>query len=77
LEFRERLIVDYLNVLNDQKDLLEIRKLKLNEAVQELKGSFQSENKKIKRESMHFKLKELFEDLIEIPIGSIFIRFGI
>jgi len=29
LEFRERLIVDYLNVLNDQKELLEITKLKL------------------------------------------------
>ena len=35
-KFRERLIADYLNTLNDQKELLEIRKMKLAESFPEL-----------------------------------------
>jgi hypothetical protein len=35
-EFREKLIVDYLNVLNDLKEFLEIRKLKLVQSLPEL-----------------------------------------
>jgi hypothetical protein len=36
IEFRERFIVDYLNVLDEQRDLLEIRKLQLFERFPEL-----------------------------------------
>jgi hypothetical protein len=58
-EFREKLIVDYLNVLNDQKEFLELRKIKLTESLPESKEPLEHKNKKLRIEKVHYKLKEL------------------
>jgi ankyrin repeat protein len=68
LEFRERLIEDYLNVLRKQRELLENRELRLTECLSE--SSLQNNNKKPKLETAYFKLNELiskesFEHLLD------------
>jgi len=71
MEVRERLIVDYLNVLNDQKELLETRKFKLTESVPDLRD-FYAKIKHIASQSAHFKLNELTsEDSFEHLIDSL------
>jgi hypothetical protein len=64
--FRERLIADYLNVLADHKELLELRKLKITKNIPEAEETFEQEHKKFKSETFNFKLKELI--LEESPI---------
>jgi len=70
MEFRERLIVDYFSVLNDQKELLELRHIQLNRSLSDLIQLLEQETKKPKPEETHFKLNEivsneLFEHLID------------
>jgi hypothetical protein len=72
LEFRERLIVDYLNVLGDQRELLENRKIKLNDVIlPESTEPLKHKKKKIKKETVHLELNELiseesFERLVDL-----------
>jgi ankyrin repeat protein len=72
-EFRERLIEDYLNVLNGQRELLENRELRLTECLSESsKYSSQNNNKKPKLETAYFKLNELIsEESFEHLLDSI------
>jgi hypothetical protein len=59
LEFRERFIVDYLNVLDDIKELLNIRRQKLTESMLEFT---EQKKKRFKRDPVHLKLNELISD---------------
>jgi hypothetical protein len=67
LEFRERLIIDYLNVLDDQRELLEVAKLKITASSPESTEPFTQRKKKFKAEdTVQFKFNELVsEDLVE------------
>jgi hypothetical protein len=59
-EFRERLIVDYLNVLNDQMELLEIRKLKILRKHPKLTKKFE----KIQNDqSVHFTFNQIISQV--------------
>ena len=66
LEFRERLIVDYLNVLEEQKELLESRLLKLAEPLQKPPEPFVDEKKKVQDQVN----RRNFDMLLVEPIES-------
>jgi ankyrin repeat protein len=70
LQFQERLIVDYLNVLKDHIELLEIRNKKIISSLPEISNKI-SDNKNWEKNSNYFKLRELIsektcEDLIDL-----------
>jgi hypothetical protein len=75
LKFQERLIVDYLNVLKEQNDLLEIRKKNIISSFPEITNKIVTKLRAGKTydkiNSEDFKLRELisekpFEDLIDL-----------
>jgi hypothetical protein len=75
LQFQERLIVDYLNVLKEQNDLLEIRKKKIISSFPEITNKIATKLRAGKTygeiNSEDFKLRELisekpFEDSIDL-----------
>jgi len=71
MEFREKLIVDYLNVLNDQKKLLEIVKLKLFAMFPHFKENFEKQTDS-NNQSIHINLKNIVsQDAVDILMNSI------
>ena len=72
LEFREKFIVDYLNVLDDLKELLSVREQKLTETVAELTNAFEQKKKRFKGDPVRLKLNELIsEELFEHLLDSV------
>ncbi len=61
-EFREKLIVDYLNVLNDQKELLERKKHQFTETFPDLGKAFEEKNNGFYDRSAQIQFKELVSD---------------
>jgi hypothetical protein len=73
-EFRERLIVDYLNVLNDKKELLEIRRFKLTQCFPQLAKQFEQKKNGQNNllEGPRLRLKEIIsEDSLEKLVESV------
>jgi hypothetical protein len=71
-EFRERLVVDYINVLKGQKESLELRKIQLLESFSEFSEQLDKDGRLNRNENLiQFKLrdfisKEAFQSLVDL-----------